>query len=64
MASLKKERERGKKAQLVYYHLNGRGTCQGAQVKTHRTRRKNIVKNAGEEASIHVSMDYTQFTQA
>ncbi len=62
MASHKKKKK--KKAQLVYYHLNGRGTCQGAQVKTHRTRRKNIVKNEGEEAPIHVSMDYTQFTQA
>lgn len=36
-----------KKKQLVHYHLNGQSTCQSVQVKTHRTRRKNIVENEG-----------------
>lgn len=33
--------------EAVHFHLNGRSTCQGVEVKTHRTQRKNIVENDG-----------------
>lgn len=52
-------------AQLGYYHLNGRTRARGARVRTlEDSWNKHWLGVEGREASIHVSMDYTAFTQA